>query len=240
MKIKTLLVLSSIFIAGSFNMRFSMDKKDEDPFVTYTVDIKKSDLKLYWKNDKNEHFNSIQNLKSWVESKNKTLVFAMNGGMYMTDYTPVGLYIENKKLIRKLNTAHASGNFYLQPNGVFYITIENKPAICQTKDFVNNGKIKYATQSGPLLVVDGKINTIFTKGSSNTNIRNGVGILPNGEVVFAMSKTEVNFYDFAKYFQDKGCKYALYLDGFVSRTYLPEKKWIQTDGNFGVIIGVTK
>ena len=55
-----------------------------------------------------------------------------------------------------------------------------------------------------------------------------------------MSKQEVSFYDFAKYFKKIGCENALYLDGFVSRTYLPEKNWIQTDGNFGVIIGVAK
>jgi len=29
----------------------------------------------------------------------------------------------------------------------------------------------------------------------------------------------------------------LYLDGFVSRTYLPEKKSLQEEGKFGVIIG---
>jgi uncharacterized protein YigE (DUF2233 family) len=55
-----------------------------------------------------------------------------------------------------------------------------------------------------------------------------------------MSKKEINFYEFANYFKKKWCKNALYLDGFVSRTYLPEKNWIQTDGNFGVIIGVTQ
>ena len=54
-----------------------------------------------------------------------------------------------------------------------------------------------------------------------------------------MSKKEVSFYDFANYFKSMGCKNALYLDGFVSLTYLPEQNWIQTDGNFGVIIGVT-
>ncbi|WP_264554492.1 phosphodiester glycosidase family protein [Flavobacterium sp. N1861] len=54
-----------------------------------------------------------------------------------------------------------------------------------------------------------------------------------------MSKKEINFYDFATYFKKLGCKNALYLDGFVSRTYYPEEKWIQTDGNFGVLIGIT-
>lgn len=239
MKIRAFLILSFILVAGSANISLAQEKND-DIFVSYTVDPKKTDLKLYWKNDKNEKFNSIGNLKSWLESQKKTLVFAMNGGMYMEDRTPLGLYIENKKQFRPLNKARGSGNFYLQPNGVFYITTENKAAVCKTKDFSNNGKVKYATQSGPLLVIDGEINSVFTKGSSNKNIRNGVGVLPNGEVVFAMSKSLVNFYDFAKYFQDMGSKYALYLDGFVSRTYLPEKNWTQTDGDFGVIIGVTK
>jgi uncharacterized protein YigE (DUF2233 family) len=89
-----------------------------------------------------------------------------------------------------------------------------------------------------MLLVDGVIHPAFQQGSSNLNIRNGVGILPNQEVVFAMSKEEINFYDFAVFFQKMGCKDALYLDGFVSRAYLPEKKWMQTDGHFGVMIAV--
>jgi uncharacterized protein YigE (DUF2233 family) len=90
-----------------------------------------------------------------------------------------------------------------------------------------------------MLVIDGKIHPEFKEGSKNVNIRNGVGILPDNRIVFAMSKSEINFYDFANYFKSLGCKNALYLDGFVSRTYLPEQNWTQTDGNFGVIIGVT-
>jgi uncharacterized protein YigE (DUF2233 family) len=240
MNLKTLITLFLVLLLGGANMRFIPGRHDSNLFVSYKVDVSKADLRLYWKNDKNEQFNSIARLKTWVESKNKKLLFAMNGGMYMEDRAPLGLYIENSKQLRRLNTARGSGNFYLQPNGVFYITNENKAGICKTRDFVNNGKIKYATQSGPLLVVDGAINSVFTKGSVNTNIRNGVGVLPTGEVIFAMSKSDVNFYDFARYFQEQGCKYALYLDGFVSRTYLPEKNWTQTDGDFGVIIGVTK
>ena len=89
-----------------------------------------------------------------------------------------------------------------------------------------------------MLIIDGQIHSAFKAGSTNLNIRNGVGILPNNKVVFAMSKTAINFYDFAKFFKNLGCKNALFLDGFVSRTYLPEKKWMQTDGNFGVIMGV--
>jgi uncharacterized protein YigE (DUF2233 family) len=91
-----------------------------------------------------------------------------------------------------------------------------------------------------MLVVDGKINSSFKKGSANLNIRNGVGILRNNKIVFAISKKDINLYDFASYFKRSGCINALYLDGYVSQIYLPEKNQIQTDGNFGVLIGVIK
>ena len=160
--------------------------------------------------------------------------------MYKKDNSPQGLFIENKIVKSEIDTSNGNGNFYLKPNGVFYLTTEKNPIICETEDFVNNVKIKYATQSGPMLVIDGEIHTAFKKNSTNLNIRNGVGILPNNQIVFAISKKEINFYDFAEYFKNLGCKNALYLDGFVSRTYLPEKNWKQIDGNFGVIIGVTE
>jgi uncharacterized protein YigE (DUF2233 family) len=230
-----LLVLTAGLIAFS-----TTQNSPDDKILSCKVDPKKQDLQLYWKNDKGEKLKSVQNLKTYVESKNLTLTFAMNAGMFNQDFSPQGLFIQNKKTLAVLDTANGKGNFYLQPNGVFYINTNNVPFICKTTDFTNNGKIKYATQSGPMLVIDGQIHSAFKDGSTNLNIRNGVGLLPDNKVVFAMSKTEINFYDFAKYFQSLGCKNALYLDGFVSRTYFPEKKWIQTDGNFGVIIGVTE
>lgn len=163
----------------------------------------------------------------------------MNGGMYMEDFSPLGLYIENQKTYRALNKKSGKGNFYMQPNGVFYITTKKEAGVCTSSEFEKKQNVSYATQSGPMLLVNGVVHSAFTKGSSNLNIRNGVGILPEGKIIFAMSKVPVNFYDFAEFFKDQGCKNALILDGFVSRTYLPSKNWIQTDGNFGVMIGIT-
>lgn len=214
-------------------------KLSGDNIISYTVDLKKQDLQLYWKNDDGKIFGSIQNLKTHLENKKKTLLFAANGGMYQTDQSPLGLFIQNGKILAKRNSGNGSGNFYLKPNGVFYVT-GNKADVVKTENFSTVKNVAFATQSGPMLVVDGEIHPAFKEGSANANIRNGVGILPDGKVVFAMSKSQINFYDFAKYFKDLGCKNALYLDGFVSRTYLPEKNWVQTDGNFGVIIGVTE
>ena len=231
-----ILTITILFAAAGI---FVFAKKTDDRFINYTVDTKKEDIQLYWKDDRNENFRSIQNLKLWLEKNKRKLVFAMNAGMYKPDNSPQGLFIQKQITLSALDTSSGTGNFYLKPNGVFYITTDNIPVICNTTNFNDNGKIKYATQSGPMLVIDGQIHPAFKEGSANLNIRNGVGILPDNKVVFAMSKKEINFYDFANYFKSIGCKKALYLDGLVSRTYLPEKKWIQTDGNFGIIIGVT-
>ncbi|MES2574955.1 MAG: phosphodiester glycosidase family protein [Bacteroidota bacterium] len=231
-----LLVLSITFIIIFVNAKMLQG----NTFLTYTVNTKKQTLKLYWKNEKNENFGSIENLKHWLEKKNLNLEFAMNGGMYKKDNSPQGLYIENQKILSPLDTTKSTGNFYLKPNGVFYLTTENTAKISTAEKFHNDGKIEYATQSGPMLVIDGRIHPDFRKGSANLNIRNGIGILPDSKVVFVLSKEEINFYDFAPYFKSLGCKNALYLDGFVSRAYMPSKNWIQTDGNFGVLFAVIR
>jgi len=226
-------------IAATF-ISFYPAQKDEDVYLTYTVDPKKQQIALFWKDDKGNILKSLGNVKTYVESKNKTLLFAMNAGMYTTDNAALGLFIQDGKTIKAINKRSAGGNFYMKPNGVLYIDKDNKATICKTEDFVNSGNIKYATQSGPMLVIDGNIHPSFTKGSLNVNIRNGVGILPNNQLVFVMSKGFVNFYDFAAYFKKLGCKHALFLDGAICKTYLPEKNWVQTGGDFGVIVGVTK
>ena len=238
-KTVSIFIIVLVLAAAAIRVFFQQDKSDDERFVTYKIDAKKQDIQFYWKDDKKEIFRSIQNLKTWLGEKQKTLVFAMNGGMYKPDNSPQGLYIENGNRLVPLDTLTGNGNFYLKPNGVFYITSNGLPVICKTEEFNDSDNIRYATQSGPMLVIDGQIHPAFKKGSTNLNIRNGVGILPDTTIVFAMSRKEINFYDFAAYFKNLGCKNALYLDGLVSRTYLPEKSWTQTDGNFGVIIGVT-
>ncbi len=198
-------------------------------------------LDFYWKDEKDNNYGSLKNLKENLEKEGKELVFAMNGGMYQKNGSPQGLYIENGITKSPINTQKGDHtNFFLHPNGVFYITKDNKATICTTPDFNASPDIKYATQSGPMLLIDGKIHPKFNEGSPNLHIRNAVGILPNGNLLFAMSKERINFYDLACFFKDKGCKNALYLDGFVSRTYLPSRYWEQLDGNFGIIIGESR
>ena len=216
-------------------------QRDTSRIVSYEVNPKTEQVNFYWKNEKGEIYGNFQNLKTQLQAKQKELVFAMNGGMFKKDQSPQGIYIENGKLLSPLDTKEKGyGNFYLQPNGIFFITETNEPIITTAKGFLHLAHIKYATQSGPMLVIDGKLHKKLTKGSKNLNIRNGVGVLPNGNILFAMSKEKINFYDFATFFKENGCRNALYLDGFVSKIYLPSKNYQQVDGNFGVIIGVIK
>lgn len=207
--------------------------------VSYIADPRTQHLQMCWKNN-NQPYRSIANLKTAFEKQKKKLVFAMNGGMYKTDNSPLGLYIENGIQQNRLNIGRGEGNFYLQPNGVFYLTGNNVPVVCTTSSFKENKGVLYATQSGPMLVINDTINPLFKQGSSNLNIRNGVGILPGNKVLFAISAVPVNFYDFACFFKNAGCSNALYLDGYVSRAYIPEKGRYDEDGDFGVLIAVTQ
>ncbi len=213
----------------------------EDKMVQYVVDPKVQDLRLFWQDDEGEPMKGFKRLSNWLEGRGEELVFAMNGGMFLKDYSPQGLYVEEGVMRKTTDTIQSAyGNFYLQPNGIFFLTHDGKGGVLATKDFEYGQHIRFATQSGPMLVIDGALHHKFIKGSSSLHIRNGVGILPDGKVLFAMSKEKVNFYDFASFFKYKGCQNALYLDGFVSRTYLPAQKWTQMDGRFGVMIGEVK
>lgn len=236
---RILLFAAIFFFCAVFISWKNTTSADESNFVSFTANPMTQNIQLYWKDDKGNELNSLANLKKHVESKKQQLQFGCNGGMYAMDHSPVGLYIENGKKIKSLNTKSGRGNFYLMPNGVFYLTKDHKAFVCETSQFKETSSIQWATQSGPMLVIDGKIHSAFKQGSTNLNIRNGVGILPDGKVLFVMSKEPINLYDFASYFLEKGCKQALYLDGAVSRAFLPEKKWEQLDGDFGVMIGVT-
>ncbi|WP_204344680.1 phosphodiester glycosidase family protein [Psychroserpens algicola] len=231
------IVFSMLLLANSS----SAQQIDDERFVSYIVDLNKQTLKFYLKNDNGYNFGNHYELKNELKTKNKELIFATNGGMYLKDGSPQGLYIENGTIKKPVNTIKSGyGNFYLQPNGVFYITNENKAIVCETSQYTYSPKITYATQSGPMLVIDGKIHAVFKKNSEHFHIRNGVGVLPNGKLLFAMSKDTITLYDFADFFKSQGCENALYLDGFISRTYLPKKKWEQLDGHFGVIIAEIK
>lgn len=209
-------------------------------YVSYRLDPQRQLLRLYWRDAHGRRYGNLGDLRTGLEARDQCLDFAMNGGMFAPGYGPQGLFIEDGKTRAALDTATGMGNFYLKPNGVFYLSTDRHAHIVPTAAFRPDGRVAYATQSGPLLVIDGRIHPAFRPGSANVQVRNGVGLLPDGRVLLAMSKGKVNFYDFADYFRRAGCRQALYLDGFVSRAYAPAAGWTQLDGDFGVIIGISE
>ncbi len=214
-------------------------------YIGFEAHPDSGNIRMYWKDSAGNLLSSIGNLKMYTSQQGLQLLYACNGGMYMQNQAPLGYYIENGKTLQKINTKNGAGNFYLKPKGVFYVDEKNKAFVksietAADRNFLQQQKIKYLTQSGPMLVHNNKINTQFTQGSTNINVRNGVGILPNGNAYFAMSTYPVNFYDFAEHFKNKGCTEALYFDGFVSRSYCPQLNYMQTGGNFGVMVAVVK
>ena len=100
---------------------------------------------------------------------------------------------------------------------------------------------RFATQSGPMLVIDGAICTrSFMPDSDITYIRNGVGVSADGSrAVFAISNDRVNFHAFARLFRDDlGLPHALYFDGNISRLYAPEIERDDIGFRMGPIVGV--
>ena len=142
------------------------------------------------------------------------LLFATNGGMYDPENSPVGLYVEGGRELVRANTSAGPGNFHMRPNGVFYVT-GDVAGVLETRSFIKRKpQVDFATQSGPMLVIDGKVHTRFARYGGSRKYRAGVGSRDPNSVVFAVSESEVSFDEFARLFRDKlRCKDALFLDG---------------------------
>lgn len=73
------------------------------------------------------------------------------------------------------------------------------------------------------MVIDGKLHPKFSANSKSKFIRNGVSATPDGKkIFFLISNKPLKLYWFACYFEDHlNLKYALFLDGNLSRLYAP-------------------
>ncbi|MEQ1318465.1 phosphodiester glycosidase family protein [Acinetobacter guillouiae] len=180
-------------------------------------------LQLFLKNQQGQTYKKFATLQK--ERKKCQISFAMNAGMYHPNFAPVGLYIEQGKQQIELNQQkNKFGNFFMQPNGV--VTWNNKQAVIKTTEqyLKSNFKARYATQSGPMLLINGEINPIFVKNSDSLKVRNGVGI-KNNQLYFVISRGKINFYNFADILKSQlKTDQALYLDGSISSAFIPQVK----------------
>ncbi len=183
-------------------------------------------------------YGSFRTLDEALGSDGKALGFAMNAGMYHRDLAPVGLYVEDGVEASGIVTSDGPGNFGLLPNGVF--CIGDTFRVIESRAFeAEHPACRYATQSGPMLVIKGDLHPKLLPGSDSLYVRNGVGVSQDGaRAVFAISNEAVNFHAFARLFRDElGLPDALYFDGNISRLYAPGLE--RHDGGFpmGPMVG---
>lgn len=167
------------------------------------------------------------------------VAFAINGGMYGDDLKAIGYYVQNGERLKELNRADGEGNFYLKPNGVFFGT-GSKWQMMGSNTFFNTvgDRPEFGTQSGPLLLVDGKLHPEVQDDGPSKAIRNAVGIDAGGKAHFVISDAPVSFGQLARYYRDVlKVRQALYLDGAISSLWDPARSRMDK-GRVGPIIVV--
>jgi len=197
-------------------------------FLYCIIDPERADLRISDRRDYAGLYD-FQTLETRARKEGKDLVFAMNGGMFHPDKQAVGLLVQEGQRLSPLNLRKGSGNFYMQPNGVFFVDKNGRARLLPSKVFaseVKSGKInlaslQVATQSGPMMMFNRRRNAKFNENSPNRHFRNAVGVMEDGRVMFVLSQQRVTFFELTDFMKKWGCKDALYLDGVVSRMYLP-------------------
>ena len=173
----------------------------------------------------------------------EVLGFAMNAGMYHADYRPVGLYLSDGVRAGELVTGASNDNFGMLPNGVFCTGGARPYQVVESRAFAKaQPECRLATQSGPMLVIDGALHPRFLIDSDSRHIRNGVGVSADGGTAwFAISDRAVTFHEFGRLFRDGlGARDALYFDGSISRLYAPALNRADFGRRLGPIIGYTE
>ena len=183
-----------------------------------------SDVRMFLRGADGMPYGGFAPVEAALKANGQHLAFAMNAGMFQPDLSPVGLYIEDGTQWHRIITRDGPGNFGLLPNGVFCIG-DGLLAVVESRAFAAAPlPCRYASQSGPMLVIGGALHPEFLAGSTSPKIRNGVGVPADGGVAwFVLADTAVTFDRFARFFRDGlGARDALYFDGSISRLYAPE------------------
>ncbi|WP_435417525.1 phosphodiester glycosidase family protein [Parerythrobacter aurantius] len=185
-------------------------------------------------------YRSFANLSAAI-AKDK-VAFAVNGGMFDGEGKPIGYFVEESNRLKELNTADGAGNFHLKPNGVFYGS-GGEWRIRTAESFLASvgDRPQFGTQSGPMLLIDGKLHPEITEDGPSRTIRNGVGIDRKGRAHFVISEGAISFGKLARFFRDVAdTPNALYLDGSVSSLWDPANDRMDSRAPIGPMIVVEK
>jgi uncharacterized protein YigE (DUF2233 family) len=209
-------------------------------YTVCEVDLRKRAVRLYWRRPDGSTYGYLWALPHALDAKAGRLLFAANAGMFDPAFKPVGLYVEEGRELVRANTRSGHGNFHLKPNGVFYVA-GDRAGVLETSAYLKQRPtVDFATQSGPMLVIGGRLHPKFDRATTSMKARNGIGVRTASTLLFAISEGQVSFAAFARLFRDKlKCSDALFLDGgSASSFYAPTMRRV---GNFlplGPMLGV--
>jgi len=233
------LLASSLFVPALVDsVRAETVTFEDTAYYIYEHDPAKEKLEL-WLSEGPDKPNTFPKVQARAGAAGKKLKFALNSGIFEGNFMPSGLHISEGKTIVKLNTkefvktreGEFTPNFFLKPNGVFFLHQNGNAGIMETSVYLKAAQPtpRLATQSGPLLVNNNTIHPVLTKDSTSKRYRNGVGVTKDGKIFFACSVLDreiglSNLYNFAALFRDKlECPNALYLDGDISYVYIDDE-----------------
>ena len=217
----------------------------EEAGASYTVcefDARKSAIRLFLRDAQGEIYGGFSRLADEVAAKGGALVFAMNAGMYDDSHAPIGLYVEEGRVAHAANMAAGAGNFHMKPNGVFWVD-GARAGVTETGRFLKSrARPAHATQSGPMLLIGGRVNPRIHESGVSEKFRNGVGVADGHVVRFAIANQPVTFHAFAKLFRDRlKTPDALFLDGgAASAIYAPSLSRHDRFHPMGPLVGVVE
>ena len=166
--------------------------------------------------------NGFKALQARLGPRADSVAFAMNAGMFDEAGAPIGLFVEDQREVHAINRREGGGNFHLMPNGVFLVRKDGRAEVVTSAAYKTAPDIAFASQSGPMLVIDGVLHPKFDADGASRYVRNAVGIGPDGTPVFVITTDVVSFGKLARFFRDRlKTKNALYLDGSVSSLWDP-------------------
>jgi len=235
-------LLAALYAAPVAAVECSDIAYDGNRYTVCEVDASKEQLQLFLRDEQGNVYGQFSLIDAALARDGQKLAFATNAGMYHADRSPVGLYIENQQQQMRLIPNAGPGNFGLLPNGVFCMR-EGRADVYESLAYRDSGiNCTHATQSGPMLVIDGALHPRFLVDSNSYYIRNGVGTSADGKrVVFAISRNAVTFHQFGRLFRDHlNLPSALYFDGNISRLHAPSVSRSDNGFMMGPVVGVVE
>jgi uncharacterized protein YigE (DUF2233 family) len=194
-----------------------------DDFIVCTFDTRQSEFRLIAAGPDRAYLRTFRALREALGDDADRVRFAMNAGMFNDAGAPIGLYVQNGQRLHPIRTTEGPGNFHMKPNGVFSLGADGVVRVEESEAFIARGEEPlWATQSGPMLVINGALHPRIQHDGASRLMRNGVGVRDDHTAYFVISEGAVSFGKFARYFRDElDCPNALFLDGTVSSLWAP-------------------